>query len=225
MTERFSDALVYAVSLHRGQLRKGSGCPYISHLLAVVSLVMEAHGDEDECIAALLHDAIEDQGGSRTGEQIRHHFGNRVAGIVEACSEPKCLGMTWNARKQVIIRRVADANPSTLLVISADKLHNVRSLIRDFRARGEQLWEQFNGGRDGTLWYYRAMADAIRAAGGSPLSAELEEAVRILEAEVGPCSTSPAIGGHRSAEQTHRSRDRHDRPVVGDGDVPREMEH
>lgn len=200
MTERFSDALVYAVYLHRSQLRKGSGCPYISHLLAVVSLVIESHGDEDECIAALLHDAVEDQGGSRTAEQIRRRFGNRVAAIVEGCTEPKSVDMTWKARKQAIIRRVAAANPSTLLVISADKLHNVRSLSKEFRERGEQLWAQFNGGRNGTLWYYRAMTDAIRAAGGSPLSAELEEAVRVLEAEVGSCSTSPAIGDHRSAD-------------------------
>lgn len=200
MTKRFSDALNYADRLHRGQLRKSSGCPYVSHLLAVASLVMESHGDEDECIAALLHDAVEDQGGARTAEQIRHRFGNRVAGIVEACSEPRSADMTWKARKQAAIRRVAEADPSALLVVSADKLHNVRSLITEHRTRGEQLWEQFNGGRDGTLWYYRAMTDAIRLAGGSPLGAELEVAVRMLEAEVGGVSAYPAIRADHASD-------------------------
>ena len=221
MTKRFTDALAYADRLHRGQLRKGNGCPYISHLLAVASLVMESGGDEDECIAALLHDAVEDQGGSRTAERIRQRFGARVAGIVEACSERKSAGMTWKARKQTAVRRVAEADPSALLVVSADKLHNVRSLITEHHTRGEQIWEQFKGGRDGTLWYYRAMTNAIRRAGGSPLGAELEAAVRTLEAEVGGSSTSPASRDVPASERAPEAED-----LTGSrckpGDIPRQ---
>ena len=181
MTDRFALAMTYAESLHRGQSRKGSGCPYIAHLLGVASLVMEGGGTEDECIAALLHDAVEDQGGVPTAAEIRRRFGPGVARIVDYCSEPGSKVEAWIARKESAVRRVSGCGHSALLVLSADKLHNARSLIAAYREVGEDIWECFRGRRDGTLWYYRAMADAIARAGGSPLLGELESAVSALE--------------------------------------------
>ena len=181
IADRFSDAVAYASALHRGQCRKTSGSPYFSHLLAVAALVMDAGGDEDECIAALLHDAVEDQGGARTAEEIRRRFGDGVAGIVLECSEKRETGRSWIDRKREALHSVASAGPSALLVLSADKLHNSRSLISDYRTNGESIWERFHGRRDGTLWYYRAMADAIKSAGGSALQVDLEDAVQGLE--------------------------------------------
>ena len=182
MANRFSGAVAFASTLHRGQQRKSNGSPYFSHLLAVTALVMGAGGDEDECIAALLHDAVEDQGGARTAEEIRQRFGDRVAGIVLECSEKREPGLSWIERKRHSLQSVASASPSARLVLSADKLHNVRSLISDYRAGGESIWERFRGKRDGTLWYYRSMADAIESAGGSALQGDLKDAVRRLEA-------------------------------------------
>ena len=184
MSDRFATALTYAVTLHRDQVRKGSGCPYVSHLLAVASLVMEAGGSEVECIAALLHDAVEDQGGARTAAEIRRRFGGQVADIVETCTEDRTPGRTWKERKRGAIRKVAEADGPARLVLSADKLHNARSLIAAYRRRGERLWERFRGGRDETLWYYRTMSEALALAGGSPLQDELERSVRDLEAVV-----------------------------------------
>ncbi len=182
MTERFVDALAFACRLHRGQVRKGSGVPYISHLLAVTALVIEAGGDEDEAIGALLHDAVEDQGGAETREKIRDRFGERVAAIVDGCSDTdRTPKPPWKQRKLAYIAHLARAGPSVLLISSADKLHNARSILTEYREIGEKIWKRFNGRRDGTLWCYRAAADAIRDAGGTPLSAALERAVADLE--------------------------------------------
>ncbi len=186
MTERFDNALVFACRLHRGQARKVSGVAYISHLLAVAALAIEAGGDEDEAIAALLHDAVEDQGGAATREKIRARFGARVAAIVDGCSDTDRMPKPpWKQRKRAHVAGLADAGPSVLLVVSADKLHNARSLLAAYRETGEAIWKQFRGGRQGTLWYYRAAADAIRAAGGTPLSAALERTVADLEHAAG----------------------------------------
>ena len=182
MTDRFALALVFAESLHRGQIRKASGCAYVAHLLGVASLVMEAGGSEEECIAALLHDAVEDQGGARTAAEIRRRFGSGVAAIVEACSESKHPGEDWRSRKESAVRNASSCSPSARLVLTADKLHNARSLLASYRRVGEPVWASFRGGRDGTLWYYRAMADAIAGASANPLVGELEEAVGALEA-------------------------------------------
>lgn len=182
MTERFSAALAYANDLHRNQRRKGSGVPYVSHLLGVAALVIEAGGTEDECIAALLHDAVEDQGGAATAAEIRRRFGAEVARIVEGCSEDKSAERTWIERKRSAVVKVAKVDASVRLVMTADKLHNVRSVISEHAKIGELIWWRFGGGREGTLWYYRAMADAIDAAGGSKLLGELKDAVGQLEA-------------------------------------------
>jgi GTP pyrophosphokinase len=183
LTERFERALIHATRLHRDQRRKGSGVPYISHLLAVCALTLDYGGGEDEAIAALLHDAIEDQGGAVARDEIYREFGERVTEIVEGCTDtdetPK---PPWRARKEAYLRHVAEASPSMRLVSACDKIHNARSLVMDYRICGEALWSRFTGGRDGTLWYYRAMVNALRGAGSSEVVDELDRVVTELEA-------------------------------------------
>jgi GTP pyrophosphokinase len=182
LTSRFDEALVYASRLHDGQTRKGSGTPYIGHLLAVAAIVLEHGGTEDEAIAALLHDAVEDQGGGATREAIRRRFGAAVVAIVDGCTDtdqtPK---PPWRQRKEAHLAHLREAAPSVRLVAAADKLHNARSVLADYREHGEAIWGHFRGGRAGTLWYYRAMTDALADAGPTPLSAELDRAVGELE--------------------------------------------
>lgn len=182
LTERFDRALVFAARLHRDQKRKGSGVPYVSHLLGVCALTLEYGGDEDEAIAALLHDAIEDQGGAIARAEIFGEFGARVTEIVEGCTDtdqsPK---PAWRARKEEYIGHVEKASASVRLVSACDKLHNARSLVMDYRIFGEDLWNRFTGRREGTLWYYRAMVNTFRAAGDSPVVEELDRVVTELE--------------------------------------------
>jgi (p)ppGpp synthase/HD superfamily hydrolase len=165
-TEKFEDALVYAAQVHRDQTRKGTAVPYVTHLLAVAAIVGESGGTEDEVIAALLHDAPEDAGGGERLAEIRGRFGDAVADIVAGCTDtyedPK---PPWRARKEAYLEHLVGALPSVRLVSAADKLHNARSMLSDYRAVGEDLWARFNGGRDGTLWYYRAVADALEGNG------------------------------------------------------------
>jgi (p)ppGpp synthase/HD superfamily hydrolase len=182
LTERFERALIYATRLHGDQRRKGSGVPYISHLIAVCALTIEYGGDEDEAIAALLHDAIEDQGGEAARAEILRHFGSRVTKIVEGCTDTdESPEPPWRARKEAYVRHVAEATASVRLVSACDKIHNARSLAMDYRVCGEELWGRFTGGRRGTLWYYRAMVNALRAAGVSPVVEELDRVVSELE--------------------------------------------
>jgi GTP pyrophosphokinase len=179
---RFDEALVYANQLHGTQLRKGTRIPYVSHLMAVASIVIEHGGDEDEAIAALLHDAVEDQGGQAVLAEIRRRFGERVATIVESCTDADTIPKPpWRQRKVAYIAHLAEASPSARLVSNADKLHNARSLVADYRAIGDELWERFNSTRDDNLWYYRSLADLFLAQGEPRLAAELDRVVRELE--------------------------------------------
>ena len=184
LTERFQRALVYATVVHGGQVRKGTAVPYVSHLLAVCALVLEDGGDEDEAIAALLHDAVEDCGGRPRLEDIRCQFGERVANIVEACSDtdetPK---PPWKERKTRYNAHIRDASPEVRRVSCADKLHNARSILRDYRELGEQLWTRFNAGGDEQLWYYRELVEAFRQADPTAIVGELERVVSALESE------------------------------------------
>jgi GTP pyrophosphokinase len=186
LSDRFEQALSYACQLHRQQTRKISDTPYVGHLLAVAALVLEHGGGEDEAIAALLHDAVEDQGGAATRQAIALRFGERVARIVDAASdadgEPK---PPWKERKLAHLARLRTADAPARLVLAADKLHNARSLARDLRARGAAVWQSFNGGRDGTLWYYRAMRDALADGWRHPILAELDDALAQLESLAG----------------------------------------
>lgn len=181
LSSRFSEALAYVAALHAEQRRKVSGEPYLSHLLAVAAIVMEYGGNEDEAIAALLHDAVEDQGGVATLDEIRRRFGSTVAEIVEGCTDamenPK---PAWRHRKETHIAHLRDASASVRLVVAADKLHNAGSLVREYRRRGESLWPSFHGGRDGTLWYYESIADALKDAADTPIVEELVRKVTEL---------------------------------------------
>jgi GTP pyrophosphokinase len=180
---RFEEALVYAASLHRDQTRKGSETPYVTHLLAVAAIVGENGGTEDEAIAALLHDAPEDRGGRERLEDIRRRFGGAVAEIVDGCTDtyedPK---PAWRPRKEAYVEHISTAPPSVRLVSAADKLHNARSILADLSAVGEELWTRFTGGREGTLWYYRALVEAYAEAGSDAVVEELDRVVREIEA-------------------------------------------
>jgi (p)ppGpp synthase/HD superfamily hydrolase len=174
LTDRFVAAMGEAVRLHARQARKGNGVPYVSHLLAVAGLVLEYGGDEDQAIAALLHDGPEDQGGEVTLAVIGERFGARVGKIVAASSDtfetPK---PPWRARKEAYIAALDAKGPDVWLVTLADKVHNARTIVADLRRLGPSSLDRFNGGRDGTLWYYATMAERIDALAPGPLAAEL----------------------------------------------------
>jgi len=184
LTERFKRALDYATVVHGGQVRKGTAVPYVSHLLAVCGLVLEDGGDEDEAIAALLHDAVEDCGGPARLDDIRSQFGERVASIVQACSDtdedPK---PPWEERKTRYIAHIRDASPEARRVSCADKVHNSRSILRDYRELGESLWKRFNASGDKQLWYYRELVGAFRRPDATAIVGELDRIVSELEAE------------------------------------------
>lgn len=182
LSERFTDALTYATQLHANQTRKGGGVPYISHLLGVASIALEYGANEDEAIAALLHDAIEDQGGAPTREEIRRRFGDTVTQIVDGCTDADTTPKPpWRQRKEAYIAHIPQACASVRLVSAADKLHNVRSILKDYRLIQEAVWERFQGGKNGTLWYYRTLLDTFRAIESTPLIDELERVVTELE--------------------------------------------
>ena len=184
---RFERALVFATQKHAGQHREGTTVPYVAHLLGVANLVLEAGGDEDLAIAALLHDVVEDCGGAPMLREIRRRFGSRVAHIVDGCTdsdlEPK---PPWLERKKAYVAHLRTADCDTRLVSAADKLYNVRSIVAAYREVGDRVWERFRGKRDGTLWYYRALLDEFKRKKSNPLLRELERAVRELEAVVTP---------------------------------------
>lgn len=175
---RFSAALAYANELHGLQVRKGTSIPYVAHLLSVAALVIEHGGDEDEAIAGLLHDAVEDQGGQATLASIRGRFGDRVAEIVAACSDTDVVPKPpWRFRKEQYIAGIAHKSQSALLVSLADKVHNARSIAADLASAGESVWERFTGGKEGTCWYYRELLKAFEGRTAPHLCRELARAV------------------------------------------------
>jgi GTP pyrophosphokinase len=182
LTRRFEEAFLYAHQLHSAQVRKGSGIPYISHLMAVAALTLEYGGGEDETIAALLHDAVEDQGGAATRQEILNRFGPKVAMIVDGCTDTdRTPKPAWKPRKEAYIAHVREAPYEVRLVSACDKLHNARTLVMDYRSQGEALWSHFQGGREGTLWYYRSLVDALRSEEIKALVEELDKVVTELE--------------------------------------------
>ncbi len=164
LTARFDEALLFAASKHRAQIRKGTpGVPYLSHLLSVAALVLEAGGDEDLAIAALLHDTAEDQGGRAALAEIRRHFGERVCRIVDGCTDtyenPK---PDWCTRKRNYIAHLrCEADLDTCMVSAADKVHNARSILSDLYLSGDTVFDRFKASKDETLWYYRELLDAF----------------------------------------------------------------
>jgi (p)ppGpp synthase/HD superfamily hydrolase len=181
LTHRFDDAVLLALQLHRDQPRKGKEVPYAAHLLSVAGLVLSFDGTEDEGIAALLHDAAEDAGGRPTLERIRERFGEAVARIVEDCTDtmerPK---PAWRARKEAYVASLAEKSAPSLLVSACDKLDNARAIVADLRREGPGTLRRFTGGGE-TLWYYRAVTDALRA---SARGTRAESAVAELEMAV-----------------------------------------
>ena len=194
--EKFEDALTYTARLHKDQMRKGTGTPYVTHLLAVAAIVGENGGTEDETVAALLHDAPEDRGGKERLKDIRARFGDTVAEIVDGCTDtyedPK---PAWQPRKEAYVEHLATAPASARLVSAADKLHNARSILADLRSLGDELWDRFTGGKEGTLWYYHALVEAYAEAGSNPVVEELDRVVREIEA----LAERTAETGQRSA--------------------------
>ena len=197
LTSRFEEALTYAARAHWDHIRKvtprkddadpahdpAKEIPYVAHLLGVTSLVLEHGGGEDEAIAALLHDAIEDAGGPARREDVRVRFGDEIVRIVEACSDSDGESKPpWEARKRAYIAHLGvSSDPKARLVTACDKLHNARSVLADYRRIGAELWKRFNGGRDGTLWYYRALADEFARGGPAGVADEIGRAVSELE--------------------------------------------
>jgi (p)ppGpp synthase/HD superfamily hydrolase len=181
---RFRRAFLFAADKHACQARKASTIPYIAHLMGVASLVLEFGGGEDMAIAALLHDVVEDCGGEPMLKEVRRRFGARVAKIVDGCTDSYVTPKPpWRERKDSYIRHLKNASTETRLVSAADKLNNIRSILADYRQLGENIWARFNGGREGTLWYYRALLDEFMRRKPNRLIREFELAVMELEAK------------------------------------------
>jgi GTP pyrophosphokinase len=182
---RFLRAFEFAFKKHQKQVRKASTIPYIAHLMGVTSLVLEAGGDEDLAIAALLHDVVEDCGGVPMLKEVRRRFGKRVAHVVAGCTDADTYPKPpWQERKEQYIEQLKHADADTRLVSAADKLNNLRSILSDYRAIGESVWSRFNGGRDGTLWYYRTLRDVFLRHPRNRITRELELAVMELDSLV-----------------------------------------
>ena len=180
--KRFEEAFALANQLHKGHLRKASDAPYVSHLLSTAALVLQDGGDEDEAIAALLHDAVEDQGGEETLALIREKFGDKIAKIVDECSDTDIIPKPpWRERKEAHIVRLKGASPATHRVILADKLHNARSLLRGLREDGEEAWKISKGGKSGILWNFRTMHEVLGEFNQGYLWQELGRMVKEIE--------------------------------------------
>lgn len=179
LTSRYDHAFCYAHELHRTQTRKGTVIPYISHLMIVSAIVVEHGGDEDQAIGALLHDAVEDT--EVPLSEIRRLFGDAVADIVSDCTDaqtkPKPL---WRPRKEAYLAALPDKPTRSLLVSLADKTHNAEAILFDYRVLKEELWDRFNGGEDGTRWYYKELADVFSRVMPGPLSDRLSRAVALF---------------------------------------------
>jgi (p)ppGpp synthase/HD superfamily hydrolase len=192
---RFASALEWAIELHGGQTRKGTGVPYVAHLLDVAALVLHDGGSESEAIAALLHDAIEDAGVKP--KQIRRRYGRKVSRIVKACTETvdgklptkskskarRRDASTWQKRKHEAIDhlRKTDVPVPVLRVKGADALANARSIVADLRRTGPEVWQRFHAGAVDQLWYYRSLAVILVARHPGPLSDELRATVTEME--------------------------------------------
>lgn len=181
LTSRFEEAVILALRLHATQFRKGTSTPYAAHLLSVAGITLAHGGNEDEAIGALLHDAVEDQGGAPTLAEIRRRFGENVAAIVEGCTDTDVVPKPpWRARKEAYIAHVRKASPSIRLVSASDKLDNARAILADYCVLGESLWGRFKGGKEGTLWYYGELVKVFREASGGPIVDELDRVVQEL---------------------------------------------
>lgn len=186
LTDRFIRAFRYCLELHGGQTKKGTSTPYVAHLMSVCALVLEEGGNEDEAIAALLHDALEDQPEKTNREEIAARFGERVLELVTACSDtpPEYRGgekPSWCWRKKRYLAHLRVADPGALRIALADKLHNARQILADYRILGEELWPRFNAGKEKQLWFYRTMLqDVGKNASSREVSRLIEELDRVV---------------------------------------------
>lgn len=183
LTERIGEALGLAVQAHKNQVRKGTSIPYVAHPMGVASIALEFGADEDQAIAALLHDVLED-GGPQYGPVIKAKFGERVFDIVDGCTDgvPDESGDKgdWGQRKRAYLEHLEVAPDAVLLVSGSDKLHNARAIVSDLRQIGPDVFSRFKAGRDGTLWYYRSLA-VIFMRRNAPMAAMLEAEVATME--------------------------------------------
>ena len=174
---RLAEAITYALAIHAAQLRKGAETPYIGHLLGVASLVIEHGGDEEQAMAAVLHDAIEDCGAEQEAI-IAKRFGTRVAGIVRGCTDADTMPKPpWQARKDAYLAHLEHADQDVLIVSCADKLHNARAILTDLQTHGRDVFRRFSAGQDKTLWYYRALAEVFAQRLPGALSRDLGSTV------------------------------------------------
>ncbi len=186
-TPRFLDALGYAVQLHAADVRKGTSVPYAAHLLGVCALVLVDGGTEDEAIAALLHDALEDHPSETSRETIAERFGGDVLAIVEACTDTPReytggVQPPWRQRKAAYLEHLLQMGPGGLRVSLADKLDNAQAILADYRLRGDSLWSRFNAGKHDQLWYFRSLVHYFRRAGAAGfLVEECDRTVSELE--------------------------------------------
>jgi hypothetical protein len=189
LSERFDKALTLAASLHRDDVRKGTSIPYIAHLLSVCELVLSDGGDEDEAIAALLHDAIEDHADTVSASDIERRFGSKVCRIVEGCTDTPAdyrggEKPDWRLRKEAYLAHIARTPAADLRVSVADKLYNARAILADFRTIGDKVFDRFSATKADVLWYYRSVLAAFVAAGVTGrLATELAQTIATLEAE------------------------------------------
>ena len=197
LSPQFEKALIYATRIHGGQPRKKTRIPYIAHILGVAAIALEYGANETEAIAALLHDAVEDCGGAKRLRDIDRKFGKQVARIVEGCTDtdqkPK---PPWLERKKAYVEHVRHASMPTKLVSASDKLHNVRAILMDYRQEGEKLWSRFGGGKQGALWYYRALVNALSGERIQSLVQEINRTLTELESSANKgaqVKQSPAI--------------------------------
>jgi (p)ppGpp synthase/HD superfamily hydrolase len=187
MTPRFTEALNLAARAHEGQIRKGTSIPYITHPVAVAGLVAQHGGDEDQQIAALLHDVLED-GGPQFAVEIRAKFGDRVLAIVQGCTDgmPDATGSKapWIERKQAYLVHLKATADDTLLVSACDKLSNARAILDDLVALGPTVFDRFTAKREGTLWYYSEL-DKVFTARQSPVAGALSSTVAEIKRQAG----------------------------------------
>ena len=199
---RFGVAMQMAFGFHFEQFRKRTSIPYIAHLMGVCALVLEAGGDEDQAVAALLHDAVEDQGGLPTLETIRQVFGERVARAVESCSDSTAskpgMKLPWRERKEKYLAHLRSADGDALIVAAADKLHNVRAVLSDYRVLGDNVWKKFNAPCEDQLWFYREMAEVLRSTSAPKvLVDELGRVINELERLINAPTRNTATGDVR----------------------------
>jgi (p)ppGpp synthase/HD superfamily hydrolase len=182
LSHRFDDALAFAATTHRSQIRKGSGIPYIAHLMSVSALTLEYGGDEDCAIAGLLHDSVEDQGGMDMARIIADRFGHRVRDIVIECSDSTDQTKApWRDRKTRYLHQIKSKSDAAILVTSCDKLHNASTILQDMETMGPAIFDRFTGKRDGTLWYYRNLVTALAPRTPGSLHARLNRTVTAME--------------------------------------------